>query len=824
MPSWPSRITRYLMQELMTPTLLGLLLYTFVLLMNHFFLVAEQALSKNLGADVTFRLFVVGIPKLLVLSIPMAVLLGTLIGLGRLSADREWLALQAAGHGPAAIVRPVLLHGLLGAIACFAIYAVVVPQSHYALRSLTGELVRSAQMAGEIRPRVFTPLQDNAMVYVEDVRAGSQGRLERVLLVQPDPRSKGWTWLVVARHGEVYPAPDRSGATLVDLDEAEAHHFSSDPADKYTFYTASKLDSLRLEPPRFLKELMNAPGKSPGDLTMGELTRELDAARAERQSLLATPGGVSAGRLQISDLRIAIATVELHRRIALPLACVCFTLLALPLGLHSARSGKGAGFALSVVVVLVYRVIFVGATKQSLNGAIPAWIGPWVANAVILLWAALAFGWMRRRARGGAALPALRAWWGRRRVLESPPPEEDPAPRPSSDLAALGGTPNRFVGRLDRYVGLAFLRVLALALGSTYLIYAVFEGQEVFDRAMRTEQPLSLVGKYLAYFLPGVLPVVLPISCLIAAVVSITLLARTSELVAIRAAGISLRRVTAPLVLLSFTLSGATFLVADRIVPWTNRKARETHDLIRKVAPRTHALPATGTWRFGPDGRTLYHFSLHDSRTDLYQGLSIFTLDLETPRVVDHRFTEWARYTGHDWELGPGWFRSFEQASGRAARGRALAVEPTLTRHEEPYTMPLDITPNVAQEHRWLTGAGDELPDLMSIEELGQQISSLRNSGYDITKPLVAYHRKFAQSVSPVVMVLLGLPFAFQVGRRGSLYGIGVALLLVLLYWATFAVFNALGLETLLPPALAAWAPNLLYGLLGIYLLLYLRT
>ncbi len=73
-------------------------------------------------------------------------------------------------------------------------------------------------------------------------------------------------------------------------------------------------------------------------------------------------------------------------------------------------------------------------------------------------------------------------------------------------------------------------------------------------------------------------------------------------------------------------------------------------------------------------------------------------------------------------------------------------------------------------------------------------------------------------------MVLLGLPFAFRVGRRGSLYGIGVALLLVLVYWATYAIFNALGLESLLDARAAAWAPNALYALLGVYLMLYVRT
>ena len=113
-------------------------------------------------------------------------------------------------------------------------------------------------------------------------------------------------------------------------------------------------------------------------------------------------------------------------------------------------------------------------------------------------------------------------------------------------------------------------------------------------------------------------------------------------------------------------------------------------------------------------------------------------------------------------------------------------------------------------------------PFVEVIEKRGNMV--LVQYAVEYEEKLELLHRKVAQALAPVVMVLLGLPFAFRVGRRGSLYGIGVALLLVLVYWATFAVFNALGLETLLPPAIAAWAPNAIYALVGTYLLLYVPT
>ena len=98
------RIDRYVLRELTGPTVLGFSLYTFILLMNAFFLLAQNAISKNLGWSLIGRLFVLELPNLLVLTIPMSVLLGVLIGIGRLSSDSEWIALQSAGRGPSVLL------------------------------------------------------------------------------------------------------------------------------------------------------------------------------------------------------------------------------------------------------------------------------------------------------------------------------------------------------------------------------------------------------------------------------------------------------------------------------------------------------------------------------------------------------------------------------------------------------------------------------------------------------------------------------------------------------------------------------------------------
>jgi lipopolysaccharide export LptBFGC system permease protein LptF len=99
-----------------------------------------------------------------------------------------------------------------------------------------------------------------------------------------------------------------------------------------------------------------------------------------------------------------------------------------------------------------------------------------------------------------------------------------------------------------------------------------------------------------------------------------------------------------------------------------------------------------------------------------------------------------------------------------------------------------------------------------------------RRSGYDTTQLKVAYYARTAFPFTPLVMVLIGLPFAFRMGRKGSLYGIGISFGLVMVYWGLFAVFNALGLEGVVRPVVAAWAPNLLFGMSGAYLLLSVRS
>ena len=115
-------------------------------------------------------------------------------------------------------------------------------------------------------------------------------------------------------------------------------------------------------------------------------------------------------------------------------------------------------------------------------------------------------------------------------------------------------------------------------------------------------------------------------------------------------------------------------------------------------------------------------------------------------------------------------------------------------------------------------------PELMNFRQLRSYITELRASGYNVLEHEVGLHRKIAFPFVTLVMTLIAVPFAVTTGRRGAMYGIGVGIVLALVYWTMISVFAAFGQGGLIDPMLAAWAPNLIFGAAAVYLLLTVRT
>ncbi len=777
-----------------------MLLFTFVLLMNHLFFVAQEALARALPWEVTAELVFLELPRLFVMTLPMGTLLGVLVATGRISADHEWTAMQAAGRGLGTLVRPALLFGLLMGLASFLVYTTLFPRANYATRQLRHEILSQTALAANIRPRVFHTELPGTVLFVSDIGPSQGGHRLQGVLLHRSHGPGGYRQLILARTGDLFPASDGSGAVEIELRDGVMHIYRPDDPDDYRIVPAFGVYQERLEPAPIFEALKRAAEeKVLFDLNLPELFAE-----ARRAAALEEP--------VVRELRLRSAWREIHARFALPAAALLFALLGVPLGLTRARSGKAAGFAVATLVIVVYWVTYTFARDQGARGRIPIGLGVWAADGLILVWALLALGRARRGPQGELWMGRLYGAWAARRQrallarVETGRSEDGPSP----PHPARGG--DRWVALVPRYISSMYGKVFLMAAAAIYVIYAVVELKNQLDRALANEQPLALALRYLGYASPGMATVVLPVSALVAAVVCFTLLARSGELTALLSSGISLWRAASPVLSWTVALCALFFLVQDRVAPVTNREAEAIKDQLAGRTPRTYGLAPGGRWTFGSEGR-LYHYQLYDPLRSRFQGLSIFQVERENPRILSHRYALTADWDGSQWELGPGWLRTFE-ADGRV--GRYERFGPGLR-------LALDPPENFGERERLIQAAAD-LPDQLSLAEIRRQLESLAASGYDTTRLEVAYYVRLAHPATPFVMVLLGLPFAFRIGRRGSLYGIGVALALVIVYWATFAVFRALGLEAMLPPLLAAWGPNVLYSLVGLYLFLHVRT
>ena len=327
----PKRLTRYVLSELAAATLVAIFVWTVILLLNDLFFIARLAIQKDLGIAITLEILALKIPNLLILAIPIGTLLGSLIAIGRLSADGEIVALQAAGLGPFQLIRPVALHGLVAFCAASAIYALAQPWASHESRGMQARIITARNVSSEIRPRVFFDTLPGYVLFVDEIPPGTQGTLERTVLYRaPEPGVSANEQLIVAKHAAIGASADQQGRLQITFRDGVAHLFRSADPETYRSFQFAALSPSPIVLPPWMQASDGSPDRTVGEMTPPQLWREYRAARGEPDSLL-------------RGYRLRSALTEAHRRIALPFASFLFALLALPLGVTRARSGKRMG-------------------------------------------------------------------------------------------------------------------------------------------------------------------------------------------------------------------------------------------------------------------------------------------------------------------------------------------------------------------------------------------------------------------------------------------------------------------------------------------------
>ena len=333
-------------------------------------------------------------------------------------------------------------------------------------------------------------------------------------------------------------------------------------------------------------------------------------------------------------------------------------------------------------------------------------------------------------------------------------------------------------------------------------LFVLVHFMDLFDDIQVNKVKGKVVVHYFAFYSPQIVHLMTPVAVLVCVLVTFGVLSRRNELTAMKAAGISVYRATLPALALALLAAGAMFAASEYVLPPTNRVKERDFNII-KGRPPTSASLLERRWVVGSDNR-LYHYDYMQSKPALtLYGLSIFDIDPSRWDLHDRLYAARAAWNGVGYDLERGWRRTF----GPSARFKQF--EQTRSREVEP--------PSYFEQEK-------QEADTLRFAELREHIATLEALGLDVVALQVKLHGKVAFPFVCLVMTLLGIPFAFVVARRGALYGIGLSIFMAIVYWATLHIFDALGANAVLPPMLAAWAPNLAFGAVGLYLMLNLDT
>jgi LPS export ABC transporter permease LptF/LPS export ABC transporter permease LptG len=804
----PPLLDRYIVREILPPTSLGLLVFTFILLINEIPRLLGILVARGADLWTICRVFYNLLPSVLAVTIPMAFLLGVLLAFGRMASESEIVALRASGISPLRLMVPVLFLSAVAAGLTFYIHTVALPAANQTHRELVFKLVVEKART-VVKPRTFTEeLLPRMILFVSDIPADT-GEWENVLI--NDRRAPPKNRLILARTGRL--VVDEARRTVrVELGEGVRHTFDLvRPQD----YEQDKFKSFGFDVP--FDEFFPRPHLSKGDreMTLGEL-KEAIRTRLERGE----------GRKATAKFE-----VEWHKKFAISTACMVFGMLGLGLSLGNRKEARSAAFALSIAVIFVYYVLIRMGEQAGDTGLMPPFLAMWGANlvlgAVALALLALnhreaAFDPLDVRHYAGLVPRRLTTRGSARAAAQRAPARLPAAPAVVLKIPRFG---LRFPTLLDRYIARSFAGHVVLVLAAFLSIYVLAHFMDIFDDIQQHKVRGKVVFHFYAFYSVAIVHIVAPVAVLVGVLVTFGILARRNEVTAMKAGGLSIYRIAAPLLAMGFVASGSLFALQEYVLPITNRIADRDFNVIKGRPPQASSL-LDRRWILASDGR-FYNYDYLVERSNLgdgtgrtfgrsefaLYGLSVFDVDARSWDLREQLYTrraEWnPRAFGYDLDSGYRLalvprvgFRSFN-----ATRVRGIGPEPG-GELEPPTYFKKEQKPS----------------DTMNFGELRRHIATVESMGFDAVPLTVQLHRKLSFPMVGLVMTLIGIPFAFVVARRGALYGIGVSIIIAIVYWACLGTFEALGNNALLPAALAAWAPNLLFGAAGLYRMLTLET
>ena len=787
-------LDRYVVREILPPFVLALLIFTFLLVLPPVMEYLENLLAKGVSWQTALRILWTLVPQALGLTIPMALLVGILIGLGRMSGDREAVALLACGISPYGLLRPILLLAFLASAATAFVMIVAIPNANQTFRQITFSVV-SQKVETDIQPRVFFQDFPGWVLYAREEADPGQKGWKKVLVANID-RARRDTTIYVAESGRLVVDRDKRTVDLVLVNGTSYRITTAGPIDTNRFPDETMIG---LNPDEVFGRLNIAPGQNEKGIA------ELRADAAAK---------VRAGQSPHPEV------IAIQQKFSIPVACLVFAVIGLALGLSVAREGKLAGFVVGIAVIFSYYIVMFFAESLTKGHHLNMYLSRWMPNIVLGLFGVAALIWRTRYVGRQLPLgipfslpPRFPRWRRSSQAAAGASPTAAGAPQTMPLDRPRSARRERSVlvlhvphlqlpspGLLDRYISRTYLRIAGLSFLALLGLFYISTFLDRSDKIFKGQATMGEVVTLLVYFTPQFIYFVIPIAALLSVLVTFGLLSRNSELTVMKACGVSLYRASLSVVLLSLAFSAIIFGLEQRILARANRQAEIIDAKIRGRSPRV--FDATNRqWVVGREG-AIYHYDYFDRDRQQLGLLTIYTPREDSQGLSTATSARSARYN-RKW-------------TGEGVRILDFGTGLPVSTIKDELQLPLE-------EPRYFESE-QPVAEMMTVAQLRRYVEELSASGINVVHLAVELQHKLAFPFVTLVMTLLAIPFGVSTGRRGALYAIGLGIILALSYWIVTSLFVALGKSGLLAPVLAAWSPNIIVLGAAAYLFLRVKT
>lgn len=840
---------RYIIKEHIFPFLASLSIIVFLFTMQQAVRLLDRIVSKGIEPLVVLEVFLIQLAWILALGIPMAILSATLMTFGRMSGDVEITAIKASGRNMSTLLVPVFSAASVIMVALIFFHDLVLPEANHHAANLIGDISRK-RPAAFIEPGILIRDFTGYTLYVDDVNAQT-GDLRGIRIFSnaagQDPS------VTVAAGGNIQMTKDEKFLELI-LYNGETHSISRKNNKQY-FLARFKKQVIYIENVDTELRRTNSNYRSDREKNIAMMMQDIKDLEESNETILSEhnllidslchfiahidtlpPSSAQDSakspttfktwsaefisvadetvrkakrnestvervirRKKANDQMIAQYLVEVHKKYAIPAACLIFVLIGAPLGIMARRGGIAVGASYSVFFFIAYWGFLITGENMADKLKISPAAGMWTGNIVIAICGVVLLVLMLRETTIQFNFIKNLVSKNRRRFAFISNSFIFRLPRIIFSLPRL--ILNKTVGILPTYLIGMFI---GYAVGLTVAILVIFVTVDYISNLKRFDQAnFFQVALFYYYYLPWLIQTILPVVLLLSSMFSIGRLAKTSEIIAMKAAGVNVRQLTFPLLLLGVVMSALTFYGGEKIIPKSNELRRELMDTVKRP-PGVNLPPSPKGIReyrrdfyyFGTPN-VLYVFEEFSTSPQFARNVRRYTFEADgmTERVEARDMN----YDSTGWKFVNGVKRTF----GEDASAVSTFDNLNDTILKDP---PIELVKRVKAKEE------------MSYWELADYIATAQRRGEQVDKYLAELEFKIALPVMNFIVILLGIAITARAGRKGGAALFGIGLFMTFFYWLISRFALVFAQNGHIPTTVGAWIGNAIFFFIGLVL------